>query len=343
MKISSDEVPQANDFEAVLGTVRAVAAGALKDSDISRAIKKGVRQGRYYRKAAEILGFIQNQSNRATLTPFGAEFLQTKISDQNALLTRAVFSMRFFQRVVPFLESHSKLGSTKGELTKFIVDVTAFKSGPNAETAERRASSVINWLRYIGLLNEKNKRYRLGTISDTIDPIKYQFLDEPLAPRSYELKIYEDVAHATSRTIKSIEVLINHAAIERANKAHQALVNMVASRVRRAGSIPRFNHLVDLSATIDEIPYFFEMKSNTSKNFHFQFRRAISQLYEYRYLQGAMTAKLVIIMEQPPTKSDEWMLDYAIKDRDLLVAWDGDGQNLYTPSTIADDLSFLHS
>lgn len=70
--------------------------------------------------------------------------------------------------------------------------------------------------------------------------------------------------------------------------------------------------------------YFFEMKSTTDENAHSQIRRAISQLYEYRYLQQVPSAKLVVVIENPPPKEKKWIVDYVVNDRKLLIAWDGD-------------------
>ena len=70
-------------------------------------------------------------------------------------------------------------------------------------------------------------------------------------------------------------------------------------------------------------------------------RRAISQLYEYRYLQNKPSAKLVVVIENPPPKDKEWLVEYVIKDRQLFIAWDGDGRSLHCPAGIGKELSFL--
>lgn len=83
------------------------------------------------------------------------------------------------------------------------------------------------------------------------------------------------------------------------------------------------------------------MKSTTDGNVHSQIRRAISQLYEYRYLQEVPAAKLVIVLESPPPREKRWIVDYVVKDRKLLIAWDGDQKNLKFPSENGAELGFL--
>jgi hypothetical protein len=138
-----------------------------------------------------------------------------------------------------------------------------------------------------------------------------------------------------------LNVLIDDAARERADGAHQMLMELVASKIRRKGSIPKNNKYIDLSAAIRDDLYLFEMKSTTDGNVHGQIRRAISQLYEYRYLQQLPAAKLVIVIENPPPREKKWIVDYVVKDRKLLIAWDGDHKTLKFPAENGAELEFL--
>jgi hypothetical protein len=50
---------------------------------------------------------------------------------------------------------------------------------------------------------------------------------------------------------------------------------------------------------------------------------------------------LVLVIENPPPDEKEWLLDYVVKDRELLIAWDGDGKTLQCPPEIRRELAFL--
>jgi hypothetical protein len=143
------------------------------------------------------------------------------------------------------------------------------------------------------------------------------------------------------REAKGNQCLIDEAARERVEDAHRLLTNLVAARIRRAGSIPKNNKYVDLSAVIGSDLYLFEMKSTSDANAHGQIRRAISQLYEYRYLQEVPSAKLVIVIENPPPREKKWIVDYVVNDRKLLIAWDGDRTTLKYPAELRRELGFL--
>ena len=64
MRIQSNDLPQADRIESVILATVAIANGATTDIEIANqvpGIEGDARQGRYYRRAAEILGFITNK------------------------------------------------------------------------------------------------------------------------------------------------------------------------------------------------------------------------------------------------------------------------------------------
>jgi hypothetical protein len=83
------------------------------------------------------------------------------------------------------------------------------------------------------------------------------------------------------------------------------------------------------------------MKSTTAVNAHSQVRKAISQLYEYRYIQQAPDAKLVVVIENPMPEDKRWLIENVVNDRQLLIAWDGDRTNLHCPDQLRGELGFL--
>ena len=113
------------------------------------------------------------------------------------------------------------------------------------------------------------------------------------------------------------------------------------SKIRRTGALPRRNRHLDLAAHIGPKHCLFEMKSTTKSNIQSQIRRGVSQLYEYRYLQGVPDAKLVLVIEKPLSRSLAWMSDYLIQDRCILPVWDFDGDRLHCPQSVRADLDFL--
>src|SRR5437764_6688558 len=116
MRIPSDEIPQADIIEDVVKTVICVAQGGKTFQEIAKAIGKVDRQGRYYRKAAEILGLITTPSiNNSMLSGLGEQFIHSNPTIDNPLFFQAVMNARIFQRLVPYLELNQSTGVSKND------------------------------------------------------------------------------------------------------------------------------------------------------------------------------------------------------------------------------------
>jgi hypothetical protein len=335
MKIPSEDVPQADMLEDVIKVVEAVDAGAKSFQDLAKAIGKVERQGRYYRRAAEILGFIQNEHNRSRLTKLGRIYLDGTGVERKQLLAQSVLSSRMMLRVIPFLESRGNDGVSKGNLEKFISEVTV----TTENMVQRRTMTILSWLQAVGVLHEVRSRYFVTTLPAEVKLLEFDDDDEPLFPKSYDLAEYENVARKIRERSGKIAYFVDEAKRERANNLHHHLVDLVADRIRAASAIPRQNRLIDLSASVQDEVFLFEMKSTTPDNVREQVRKGISQLYEYRYIQD-VDAKLVLVLDVCPQGEEKWLVDYLVKDRKILVAWDGNDQ-FDCPDELKPELEFL--
>lgn len=338
MRIATNDLPQANDLDIVVRTVEAVGEGAQTDQDIADAVGEyDRRQGRYYRRAAEILGLLEKAGpNQSVLTRKGQQFLRSARSTRKDLLAGAVLSARTMQRILPLLEEHRDRGLRRQQLENFLENVT----DTTASMAGRRLSTIVRWLTRTGIVVERGGRLFLQRLPEGVDVVEYP-LDEPLFPETRDLREYQDVARRIRSTGNDIQVLVDANSRERANEAHAMLTGLVAAKIRAAGAVPKRNALVDLAAEIGARDYLFEMKSTTDRNPRSQVRKAIAQLYEYRYLQKSPAAQMVVVIERPLPPELNWMVDYVVNDRKLLIAWDGDGKSLHFPDSSRDELRFL--
>lgn len=340
MRVPSDEIPQADNLIDVVRTVIAVAQGARTFQDIANSIGKVERQGRYYRKAAEIVGMISTSNrNQSILTPLGQAFVQNDPTLTNPALLQGVLNSRIFQRIIPYLESKGNLGVSRYEFEMFLKNTADL----GADTmAPRRISTVISWLVDLGIIMVQNSRYILSTqtINERVQNIKFDNPDEPLLPNPNDLNEYTTVQQRSSAAQDTIISYRNSAALERADNAHRDLVNLTSERIRNAGAIPKFNQLIDLATHINNTDYIFEMKSTTVNNEKSQIRAGLSQLYEYRYLQNKPNAKLILVIENPLSTKEIWRQDYLEQDRDVYLVWDGNNQ-LYGNERTRNDLYFL--
>jgi hypothetical protein len=322
-----------------MGTIDAVARGARDDKAIAAAIGGlDARQGRYYRRAAEVLGFTTRDANHHSIvTPAGKEFANADSVLKQALFVRAVLSNPLFQRLLPFLEAKGAAGVTRDETEMFLNDVADLGA---FSMVERRVSSYLGWLLKLGLAKMEGKRWVLDRLPAAVPLVRYESNEEPIFPNRYDLKEYQEQAQRVASKQEAIEYYVDRAKRERASTSHETLVSLMAERLRQRGAIPKANRYVDLSARLDAEDYLFEMKSTTEDNPHSQIRRGLSQLYEYRYIQNVEKAKLVLVIENPLPKKNHWMEDYLINDRSVLLVWDGDGK-FHCPPSIRKQLEFL--
>jgi len=336
MRISSEDIPQADLLEDVVSTINAVASGARTYQDIAERISKVGRQGRYYRKAAEVLGFINNYSNISVLTSKGESFRENPTIN-NPLLLEAVLETRIFQRLINYLEIQPD-GVTETEIVTYLDGVVE----PLGESMlARRTKTLLSWLMSLHVLEKEEDLYSLNLdVVNNVGILHFPDEDEPIFPHTGDLIEYETVAARSTQAQEAIVVLIDHVQRERANNAHQMLVNLVAERIRNSDFLPKANRLIDLATHVDENDYIFEMKSITERNARRQIRRGISQLYEYRYLQNIPDAELVLVLEEQIPETVSWMEDYVREDRGIWLLWDGDGE-LNAPDITRERLHFL--
>lgn len=304
-------------------------------------IDKVERQGRYYRKAAEILGFVESiERNHSVLTPLGKTFVESKTEVQNTILINSVFNARIFQRLIPYFELNSETGVTRDEIIKFILQVSEITAD---SMAPRRLSSVVAWLEHLGITTKSESKYFLSSkkVNKEIKLLEFTDIREPILPRSNDLREYETVNMRMTKAREDVIIYQNSAAVDRADNAHRKLVNLVADRIKKSGSIPRFNKFIDLATKNEDADYIFEMKSITESNAKSQIRSGLSQLYEYRYLQNLPEAKLVLVIEKSLPEKNSWMTEYLEKDRDVFLLWDGN-DNLFGTKHTKENLGFLN-
>ncbi|MCK4641703.1 MAG: hypothetical protein KAU06_10210 [Candidatus Marinimicrobia bacterium] len=339
-RIISSDLPQADRLESVLLTVIAVGNGALTDIEIADripSIEGDDRQGRYYRNAAEMLGFIVNRKNNATLTPKGQELLNDPVLT-NPFFISSVLNLEVYQKLLPYLELHPE-GLTRQEIESYLQSIANPQIGPSM--IPRRISTILTWPRTLGFLVQNNSgQYQIrNNLSGELPVFEIQDIDQPLLPVTGDLSEYQEISNRTEMAKDEVVYFKDQAKLEKSINAHITLVNLVAQRIRENGGMPKSNQLIDLAVRFDR-DYIFEMKSTNDDNVRSQVRKGMSQLYEYRYLQNKPRAKLILVIEKPLGASHSWMLDYMESDREIHLVWDGN-EELYGSKGARNELGFL--
>lgn len=157
--VKTADVPQANDLTKVIQTLVGISKGKSSDKDIAKVIGFTERQARYYRKALEILGLVQNDRNNCILTDVGRDFLNSTKENPNhlELLKPYIFEIPIVRELFDYFTSedidYSDLSSD--EILKALFKISDLD--PKETTAKRRLSTIIKWLEQTNLLTKSNE------------------------------------------------------------------------------------------------------------------------------------------------------------------------------------------
>lgn len=315
--VSTGDFPQADKLLQVGQVANAVAQGNHEDNDIEAFIglSSGGRQGRYYRLAAQNLGLIKTANNYSSLSALGAEYasLQTKAARLD-FLAQCLVETSVFKSALQYIYKHSP---TEPQLQAWF---RAFYPG-STNTANRRFTTFKNYLKEADLIELKSTKLKVKKYVGGI--LKQESPDKKLVGTAVEkiVKVNPKISDA-----KVISVDVDLQKLERANNIHYKLVSSKAAYLQKLGYFPQENKHIDLYTSSGKNTVFYEMKSINvgNKNFLPQVRKAISQLYEYRYIFNEPKAKACIVTNAEISSKDKWVYDYLAKDRLIGYEWTDD-------------------
>lgn len=230
-RITSADLPQADRLESVLQTVIEVGNGVQTDSEIANkipTIQGDDRQGRYYRNAAELLGFIENSRNKSSLTQKGIELLKNPLI-ANPLFITSILNLVVYQKLFPYLELHPE-GCTRMQILNYLQSVA--NPGIGSSMIPRRISTILAWPRILGFMNKgTNNKFQLNNNFSRDIPV-FDILDDdqPLLPITGDLAEYQEIGQRITYAHDEVMYFKDQAKLERATNAHIALVNIVAQK-----------------------------------------------------------------------------------------------------------------
>jgi len=192
---------------------------------------------------------------------------------------------------------------------------------PGSETtARRRASTIAAFVAEAGLARLESGVYVPG-------PLAAVSLIEEEEGKSglFGKPVPQDPAtHEPLIAKPPYKIEIDSAKTDRANLIHHKLVTAKAGFLEEREFPARQNESVDLYSESKGDTVLYEMKSISDSNFVTQVRRAISQLYEYRYVFGVAGARLCVVTNKYPEAHARWYLNYLQKDREVAYVWTED-------------------
>ncbi len=149
--------PQADRFERVIDLLTRLraAGGTLTQDDITTNYAFDIRQTQYYTNAGRYLGLIDRVQDQTgvsyTLTSLGTQLMRKAPRARNLELVKLILKQSVFRTAVEFYLDNARAPS-RDEIVDFMRQA---RLPCNETTKERRAQSVIGWIRWlIGLTAE---------------------------------------------------------------------------------------------------------------------------------------------------------------------------------------------
>lgn len=314
MSLKTRDFPQADKLEQVGRVAIAIAEGNRTDTDIEKHIglaSKG-RQGRYYRHAADILGLITSSQNHSDLTPLGVEYSSlVNPKAQTDFLIRCVLETSVFQQAIAYI---NKFNPNNSQLKVWFI-----KQYPGSPvTAKRRFSTFMNYIEYLikyKIIKETKSKYNLIKHTGVAVKQKKKLTGKGIGKRKFK---------SYSKDNKIINAEIDAQKKDRANINHWNLITAKSKFLHDKKFSAVENDLIDLYSEDKKDIVIYEMKSMTEINFKSQFRKAIAQLYEYRYIFSVPEARICMVTNFPISTKHKWAVDYLTKDRGIAYEWTDD-------------------
>ena len=139
------DIPQANALDTVRRVIKSVSLGAHTLESVADLTTYSSRHTSYRLHAARILGFLNSEGDRVSLTPRGERLLETDpfSPEERAAFCSAIESSAVIQVLAPDLLTLCP--PNQEELTNRLFQ----NSRLSKETAERRAGTLITWRKYV--------------------------------------------------------------------------------------------------------------------------------------------------------------------------------------------------
>ena len=140
--------PQANDLNKVIDTVSLVNQGYSTKQELSEIFEFDERQGDYYANAGRYLGFLDREGTSFSVSAIGKRLLRLSSPSMRAgLITEQLIRRPVFHQIL-----HQLLHNNLDISSLDSIDISQLVEGQTTlggSTPQRRASTVIQWIKWI--------------------------------------------------------------------------------------------------------------------------------------------------------------------------------------------------
>lgn len=148
--------PQADSMPRVLDLVDAVHSGVTTPDELVDRYEFTIRQVSYYTAAARYLGFLKPTGVDRILTDIGFNFAKSVREKRHTIVLEQLAKLPVFRDLLGEVSTAGEIQSSRRMLAGKIMSVAKRNEDRMGEvTADRRASTVISWIRWVQNLDRK--------------------------------------------------------------------------------------------------------------------------------------------------------------------------------------------
>ncbi len=141
----TDAIPQADDLRKVMELTVQVGLGSTDSRTVAAHFQFTTRQSFYYRQAAEMLGLVDLNKNRYSLTSEGKKFFSLVAPERNRMMTELLLRHPIMQEVFKQLLSHPDRPVSR----RNVAEIISQRSKLTGTTLTRRAQTILSWFRWV--------------------------------------------------------------------------------------------------------------------------------------------------------------------------------------------------
>ena len=156
------KIPQADELDRVIQVIERAGLGVRDSRGVANIMGFNPRQSSYYREAAEILGFL-NPSKKYHLTDTGRQLLVSDQQKRTKLMSAALIRYPVITAILSCLQSEVCEEVSRNDIIALVLAIRHL----DRTTAERRAQTIMSWLRWlqtnVGIVEVEENGVSLGT------------------------------------------------------------------------------------------------------------------------------------------------------------------------------------
>jgi hypothetical protein len=162
------DVPSKRRFDLIQISLEYIRDGKTR-KQLAQAISQHVRHAHFLLQNAHILGFVEREESGWTLNKYGREFLEASEKKKGLILANAMLKSQVMSFVIEHAGSIENAAEmTTKQISRLIIENTVASEddskGIERITAERRASSVKGWIKWL----EKNMPKIIDEVEDKL-------------------------------------------------------------------------------------------------------------------------------------------------------------------------------